>query len=298
MEKVVAIIAVILIIFIGFSINKEKTETSGVENDNVVISEVEGIVSIRNGKIENENLLDDFLKNANSSGKNEIELNIETEDKSVKVKFTPGENALNFNSNGTGVSEIGDGSLDSNKRIYGYYSIYRNNQLSRELELPSWYLNRITKDGKVILRFETFAKVAREEDLPVICEYDLESSKYKERFSLTYSQRKDMGIYELFDATEYKINSFGGDVNIKINEIEYSLKEALNNKIITPEEILEQLKDDSKYGICYRGDYSDGGSTEYVYDKYTILKLNTLDGDKDLVIGMSGQIINDYNKQK
>ena len=30
----------------------------------------------------------------------------------------------------------------------------------------------------------------------------------------------------------------------------------------------------------------------------TLLKLNTLDGDKDLIIGMGGQIINSYNKNR
>ena len=75
-----------------------------------------------------------------------------------------------------------------------------------------------------------------------------------------------------------------------------SLKEALNCKAITVQDILEQAKQDEKYGFCEKAYYSDGGSIEYLYSDYTILKYNTLDGNKDLVIGMQGAIINQVNR--
>ena len=83
----------------------------------------------------------------------------------------------------------------------------------------------------------------------------------------------------------------------------YSLEDALNRKVITPEDIFAQVKKDLKYGVCMDGMYSDGGSIEYCYygekdNQYTILKLGTLDGEKDLVIGMGGQILSSYNKNK
>ena len=78
----------------------------------------------------------------------------------------------------------------------------------------------------------------------------------------------------------------------------YNLEDALKQKVITPNDILEQSKTDGKYGICDGDSYYDGGSMEYRYNDFTILKLNTLDGDKDLVIGMRGQIIDLYNKNK
>lgn len=291
MEKVLIIIAVVLIIFIGVSINSGTEEETLIENKTVEVSQNENIVVINNGKIENENLIDEFMKNTTINGKNELELNIEDGETNIKIEFTPGENALRSD----GTIEVGDASAENNKRLFGYFSIYKDNQLSNELDLLTWHLNRVTKDRKVTLRFETLAEV---EEFPIVCEYDLESSNYNERLLLTYSQRKDLGINELFDAGSYKINSFGGNINIKINETEYTLKEALENKIITSEEILEQLKDDAKYGLCDIGYYSDGGSTEYRYSEYTVLKLDTLDGDKDLVIGMHGSIINEYQRQK
>lgn len=79
----------------------------------------------------------------------------------------------------------------------------------------------------------------------------------------------------------------------------YKLEDALNQKIITPDDIINQAKMDFKYGLCQEVYYQDGGSTEYRYYKqpqYTILKFNTLTNDKDLIIGMGGTIINSYYK--
>ena len=72
----------------------------------------------------------------------------------------------------------------------------------------------------------------------------------------------------------------------------YDLKKALEEKLITVNDILTQARIDADYGICFEGAYSDGGSIEFCYEDYTILKFSTLDGNEDLVIGMKGQIIN------
>ena len=78
----------------------------------------------------------------------------------------------------------------------------------------------------------------------------------------------------------------------------YNLEDALSKKVITPDDILAQARIDTKYGICQSDAYYDGGSTDFMYKDFTILKLNTLNGDKDLVIGFQGQIIDSYNKNK
>ena len=45
----------------------------------------------------------------------------------------------------------------------------------------------------------------------------------------------------------------------------YELEDALNQKIITPDDIINQAKLDFKYGVCQEDYYSDGGSIEYKY---------------------------------
>lgn len=90
-----------------------------------------------------------------------------------------------------------------------------------------------------------------------------------------------------------------GDVTVTIDrDMVYSLEDALKEKIITAQDILEQIKADVKYGICEDHFFSDGGSIEYIYEDFTILKYNTLDENKDLIIGMKGTIINQLNKIK
>lgn len=61
---------------------------------------------------------------------------------------------------------------------------------------------------------------------------------------------------------------------------------------------LDQAKLDEKYGICETAFFSDGGSIEYRYKDYTILKFNSLDGNEDLIIGVSGIIINNERLKK
>ena len=131
----------------------------------------------------------------------------------------------------------------------------------------------------------------------------------QQSFVLKYNQRKDLGIKEIYDTGNYKIKTFGGDVTITVNNIEYSFIDALNQKIITGEDIVEQAEKDSEKSICEKNIYLDGGSIEYRYSEYTVLKMNRnrlkfIDSDEytgednhDLIIGMKGEILNRYENK-
>ena len=132
----------------------------------------------------------------------------------------------------------------------------------------------------------------------------------QQSFVLKYNQRKDLGIKEIYDTGNYKIKTFGGDVTITIDNTEYSFVDALNEKIITGEDIINQAEMDTEKNICEKANYYDGGSIEYRYSEYTILKMNRnrlkfIDSDEytgednhDLIIGMKGEILDKYEKQK
>ena len=143
--------------------------------------------------------------------------------------------------------------------------------------------------------------IAEVTEFPNICEYNLEGSNYVQKFEMNYNQRKDLGIKTIIDKNssdkyDYSVCTFGGDVTITIEgDMVYSLEDALSQNVISVEDILNQAKMDETYGLCESGYCLDGGSTEYLYTDYTILKYNTLDGNKDLYIGMRGQIINKIN---
>lgn len=97
-------------------------------------------------------------------------------------------------------------------------------------------------------------------------------------------------IYTILDKSEtnkydYNIYGYDGIVNIKIDGNEYSLKEALLENKITMEEIIEKANKDEKEGKISSEMYKDGGSMEYHYDNYTIIKFATLSGNRDVYIG-------------
>lgn len=296
---IVAIICGICFVTFINKISKNNIEENTVKNENVNQNEErpKDIVVIKNGNIENENLINEFIDNIKDE---EMELIIKFNDDIVKVKYIPKNKTTERMFENVLVTDIGDGSFESNKKVYGYYILTKNDEIIGEYPLINWHIKKKLKDDNIIVRFETIlAEYTSEDELPQICLYNLSSSNYKESFELTYSQRKDMGIDEIYDNNEYKLKTFGGNVSITIEQdMMYSLEDALNQEIITTDDILEQARLDSEYGICDMAYYSDGGSIEYLYNEYTILKLNSLDGDKDLIIGMKGEIINSYKKSK
>ena len=97
-------------------------------------------------------------------------------------------------------------------------------------------------------------------------------------------------VYKILDNSEtdkydYNIYGYNGIVNIKIDGNEYSLKEALLENKITMEEIIGKENKDEKDGKITAKMYKDGGSMEYHYENYTIIKCHTVDGNRDVYIG-------------
>ncbi len=87
------------------------------------------------------------------------------------------------------------------------------------------------------------------------------------------------------DKYDYDVYIYDGSVNIIIDGKNYSLKEALLENRITMEEIIAKANQDEKEGIIKVDMYKDGGSMEYHYKNYTIIKCHTLDGNRDVYIG-------------
>ena len=281
---------------------------SPISEDEILQKEIsKDVVIIKDNKIQNEYLIDEFIEKTDYLEIESQELNILQDDKKIKITFTSGEYAKLYQKS-TGQETISvttpenDGSFESRQKFYGYYSLIINDNEPLKFALQDHHIARIIDDKNVIVYFE--APLIDYAETPSICSYNVDSSNYSKKFNLLYNQRKDLGIKEIFDTGDYKIKTFGGDVSIIMDggDVVYSLEDALN-QIITPEDIITQAKKDLRYGICMDRMYYDGGSIEYSYygdrnNQYTILKLNTVDGEKDLVIGMGGQIRSSYNKNK
>lgn len=278
-----------------------------LENEILEEETKKDMVIIKNGKIQNESLIDEFIEKTHCSKIESQELNILQDDKRIKITYTSGQYARIYQE-GTEKEKISfnlplnDGSFETRQKIYGYYSLIINDEEPIKFALQDHHIARTIHNDNVTLYFN--APLIEYTEIPIICNYSVESSNYSKKYNLVYNQRKDLGIKEIFNVGDYKIKTFGGDVTITIEgDMVYSLEEALNQKIITPDDLLSQAKMDFKYGICEQGMYKDGGSIEYCYygeinNQYTILKLNTLNGEKDLIVGMGGQILTSYNKNK
>ncbi len=271
-------------------------------------NENQDIVIIENGNIQNENKLDEFMDKANNDEASILQIYVISSEKTdnIKLEFVPGRvetlsEELNTEETNTVNMQVpnSDATAEEYEEAYGYFKVTVNDEETGRYDGWRWQMKRIAKDNIVQVIMEPFLIEVTE--FPVICEYSLESSSYEKKFDLTYMGRKDMGVKKIaeknqFDNLDFGVYTIAGDVSITIEgDMVYSLEDALHQGVITVQDILEQAKEDKEYGFCEDAYCQDGGSTEYRYSTYTILKYNTLDGNKDLVIGMPGSIINQVN---
>ncbi len=118
-------------------------------------------------------------------------------------------------------------------------------------------------------------------------------------FELIFNKTNDVEERTIIKAYEndkypYNIFSYGGEVKIKINNVEYDLRTALLEGKITMEEIIEKANkdafEDKTIKVC---SLNDGGTNIYCYNDYTITKMHTLNGNFDVHI-TSPDIMNHY----
>ena len=145
---------------------------------------------------------------------------------------------------------------------------------------------KITYDGTIMESYPAQVKVTKIE------------VKSTENFEIIFKDRQPIDsynkIYVILDKSEtnkydYTIYAYDGSVNIRIDGKEYSLKEALLENKITMEEIIAKANKDFPDAVSY----DDGGSIEYHYENYTIIKCHRLDGNRDVYIGTKEMTLND-----
>lgn len=145
---------------------------------------------------------------------------------------------------------------------------------------------KVTYDGTIMESYPAQVKATKIE------------IKSAENFEILFKDRQPIDsynkIYAILDKSEtdkynYTIYAYDGSVNIRIDGKEYSLKEALLENRITMEEIIQKANKDFPNAISY----DDGGSMEYHYENYTIIKCHTLNGNRDVYIGTKDMTLND-----
>ena len=86
------------------------------------------------------------------------------------------------------------------------------------------------------------------------------------------------------------------NVYISVDDKDLPLKEALEQGKITLNGIIARCNRDVAEGIIEEISYDDGGSQVYEYPEYTIIKYHTLDGNRDVYIGVPGMDIHVNDK--
>lgn len=81
------------------------------------------------------------------------------------------------------------------------------------------------------------------------------------------------------------VSTYGINVTVLVDEKEVTLSEAFKQGYITPQAIIMMANRDVKLSFAKEITYRDGGSREYVYDNFKIIKYNTTGGKHDLYIG-------------
>ena len=108
------------------------------------------------------------------------------------------------------------------------------------------------------------------------------------------NEKKKITIDELANKYDYNIYYYGLEsVKVKIDDVEIDLEEALIQEKIKMEQIIEQAERDSEMGIIGSEMYKEGGTMEYYYNSYTIIKCHSVDGDRDVYIGIPDMRLKD-----
>lgn len=291
MKKVILVLILIILLLLAWVsiIQKEEVDVNKISNVRGNVVEDDSI-TISNDKVYNLEKLDEFIENVNNVlYENEISLkvNLYTIEGNIITKEL------------TYVPIQGNYEENYKNRKLLVKTDYSNDRFSSQGIVNEEYLmqpykmeRKFVKEGNVIkIILKKSVRSSEVEDEVELFEYELKSTDYIENNHIYYIQRKDTGVDKINSEEEFDIYVVGGNVTIaKNNEEPKDFSEAIEAKYISIDEILEQAEIDSKYGICRRGFYSDGGTVEYSYQDYTLIKANTLAGNKDFIIAPPNMI--------
>lgn len=143
---------------------------------------------------------------------------------------------------------------------------------------------------KVIINYTGYIK----ETYPAQIDTDNILTDGYEEFELSVKESENKKKTKILNNVElYKNNSdfdlyyFGLDeVNVFVDNKTMPLEEALRSGKITIDGILARANQDENDGKIKSEMYKDGGTTEWYYEDYTIIKCHSVGGNRDVYIGI------------
>ncbi len=123
----------------------------------------------------------------------------------------------------------------------------------------------------------------------------------KNDYELTVTRSKANGVTWMTDETFYKKNGFHAylycldKAYVTIDGKDIYIGDALNSEKLYVDTLLQKAENDVKHGKAKMDMLKDGGTKFYRYNGCTIIKRNTTDGNRDLIIGPAKMGIPDYS---
>ena len=128
--------------------------------------------------------------------------------------------------------------------------------------------------------------------------------KFNYILSVKYDQNQEKNLEkittdEFNNKYNYDVFYYGIDsAEITVDNEKMNLNEALNQEKVSMGKVIEQAEKDSESGIIVSDMYKEGGSMIYFYDTYTIIKKHSLDGNRDVYIGVPEMRLESIGKEK
>ena len=237
--------------------------------------------------------LQSFINNVENNVKDEIRIvqyTVEGQPLIINLEYTNGKFILKQDNRRDGFSAEEDRIIKTTEYDVSNYELQKGDEIKNvndNVSLRELYL--IEKDTHDSIYICQLAEIRPIND----SEFELEFKK------------NDEGKVKVLDRSEtdkydYDIYTYKGEVNVIINTEKMSLRDALLNDKITVEQILEKAEKDFNERMIWRGIFADGGSKNYIYDDYSILKCNRYmmndEINRDLYIGVPSMYIGDVTE--
>ena len=239
------------------------------------------VISANSHKIYNKNELDRFLENVNNNIPDFVRCISFSEEGDMLITD------VNFEGNKSFrycLDSTRDKWASKEDRTYRYGK-FTDLKLDESNEKISIYLQNIEGDlkGPYVIGYYKNYEIINDYEFNYLLEVQKSENIEKKKITIDGLQNK----YH-YDIYYYGIDS----ATIEIDNQKMDLIEALKNDKVTMEKIIEQAEKDSK-SIIVSDMYKEGGSMIYFYDSYTIIKRNSLNGDRDVYIGIPEMRLND-----
>ncbi len=180
------------------------------------------------------------------------------------------------------------------------YIVVEPNEGERERKSSNKILVSFEKNNDEVYQVGSSVKITYDGRIKMSYPAKINATKIEiksaDNFEIIFNQEPGNVKRQIIDKNKdnqynYNVYLYNGKVDIVIDKITYSLEKALKEEKITMDEIIAKANKD----FPNVASYDDGGSMEYHYDNYTIIKFHTKAGNRDVYIGNKNLRLNDIN---